>query len=119
MSALNSINSSEIEIILSTSHRHRFTITKWKEIFKNRGISFNKISRVRTNISTFQSRKSEIENWIHIKKLKPEEIIIIDDDKSLNGLSSDYKKRLILTNSYTGLKDATEINNVLSIKRRT
>ena len=91
------------EVILSTSHRFRFTIPEWEEIFHSRGLRINKISRIETELDYNNSRKVEILNWISERKLDINEIIIIDDDKSLNGLSKELKTRLVLTNPYTGL----------------
>lgn len=98
----NSSNSGN-EVILSTSHRFRFSIVEWKRIFSSRGLKIKKISRIETCIDYKISRKVEILNWISERNLDINDIIIIDDDKSLNGLSKKLKKRLVLTNPYTGL----------------
>lgn len=114
VSVLNTLSIDNVEIILSSSHRHRFTLSQWKTIFKNRGVHFNKFSIIKSDISYRNSRRIEIENWIKLKKYKPSEVLIIDDDKSLNGLKIDFKNRLILTNPYFGLNDDFEIKRVLN-----
>lgn len=84
ISVINSIENAEI--ILSTSHRHRFTIHEWEKIFEKRGIHFVSISIIETENSHKISRREEIEKWVNLKNYSVNEIIIIDDDKSLNGL---------------------------------
>lgn len=104
-----------IELILSTSHRFRYTLQEWKNIFFHRGIEIEKISRIETQINYKLSRKNEILNWIEECHYKFDDLIIIDDDKSLNGLPLKLKERLILTNPYIGLNqsliDETMIRN--------
>ena len=72
------------EIILSTSHKHSFSLKQWETIFANRGIIKTKISRLDTNSSEV-SRFDEIESWY--LKNQNENFIVIDDDKGLNALS--------------------------------
>lgn len=102
------------ELVLSTSHRYRFSIHEWKDIFCKRGIIFNKISILDSPIRHQNTRKTEILTWIHKYNCKSEEIIIIDDDKSLNELPQLFKNRLVLTNSYTGLNNYSELYRVLN-----
>lgn len=59
------------------------------------------------------SRKEEIEKWINDNKINLSDLIIIDDDKSLNGLPENLKKRLVLTDPYIGLSNSIEINKIL------
>ncbi len=116
VTVLNELSVENVEIILSSSHRHRFSLAKWKIIFKSRGVNFSKFSIMKSDISHKNTRRSEIENWIKLKKYKPSEVLIIDDDKSLNGLDINFKNRLILTNPYFGLNDDLEIKKVLQEK---
>lgn len=102
--AINKFDNPKNEIILSTSHRFRYNKRKWRKIFIRRGINIHKISIINLNLEHSNTRRMEIENWITIKKITPDKFIIIDDDKSLNGLNHLYKSRLLLTNSYLGLK---------------
>jgi hypothetical protein len=79
-------------IVLTTTHRINYDETKWKEIFKVRGLNFSTISKLnnKTEISQFLDRGTEIKDWVE-KKGKEQNYVIIDDDKSLNALP-DYIK---------------------------
>lgn len=106
------------EVILSTSHRFKYDINEWKQIFSSRGIKMNHISIIQNNYSstTRVSRKNEIEHWITENHIKSTDVVIIDDDKSLNDLPKYLKDRLVLTNPYTGLNDINDLTTIL--KRR-
>lgn len=43
------------EVILSTSHRFKFSTLRWKEIFESRGIEMNHISIIQTSYSDRKS----------------------------------------------------------------
>lgn len=88
-------------VVLTTSHRHRFSFQQWREIFKNRGIEIARISCLESNES-LKTRKEEILNWFDTYDIF-EDFIIIDDDTSLHGLSNETKKRLIVTSPLIGL----------------
>ena len=96
------INSSQNpEIILSTSHKHSYSLKQWENIFSSRGIIKTKISRLNTN-SMKTSRIEEVRSW-HLKN-QNKDFIIIDDDKGLNALETSFKKEhLVLTNATIGL----------------
>ena len=91
-------------IILTTSHKSRFSLSQWKIIFERRGLKVNKLESLNDN-NDFQSRKVEILNWFESNDIH-EDFIIIDDDKSLNDLPTFYKDRLILTSSLVGLNES-------------
>lgn len=116
INALNSFDLTDFKVVLSSSHRFRFSVVEWKRIFQRRGINFNEISIIDYSLELRYSRKEEVENWIIEHGINPEDMLIIDDDKSLNGLREEYKRRLVLTNSYTGLTSSDEIDDVLKIK---
>ncbi|MGB5943507.1 MAG: HAD domain-containing protein [Leeuwenhoekiella sp.] len=102
--ALNKILfSSNAGIVLTTSHKHRFTLEEWKDIFRRRKISINKISRLPEN-TDYLNRKEEIINWFQDNDLGAD-FLIIDDDKTLNGLPDSLKKNLIQTSGSVGLTD--------------
>jgi hypothetical protein len=89
------------EIILSTSHKHSFSLMEWEKIFSTRSIIKTKISRLETN-SLEVSRFKEIERWY--LKNQNEKFIIIDDDKGLNNLNHSIKEdHLVLTDATIGL----------------
>ena len=122
VNAINVLDNENNEVILSTSHRFRYSKKELKNIFKRRGINFKKISVIDISLDNYFSRKIEIESWIDTNHIKPNDIVIIDDDKSLNGLKEEYKSRLVLTNSYTGLNSSKELERFKvsnqKIKRR-
>ena len=101
-------------IILTTSHKSRFSLSQWKIIFERRGLNVNKLESLNDN-TDFQSRKVEILNWFDSNDIH-EDFIIIDDDKSLNDLPTFYKDRLILTSSLVGLNEShwADIQDIVS-----
>lgn len=105
------------EIILSTSHKNRFTLEQWNELLKNRGLQFDKVSRIESEPLT-RSRREEIMWWITKMRYDTKEIIIIDDDKTLNGLAPFLKERVVLTSSFRGLCNS-DIPSVLSITSKS
>lgn len=113
--ALNKIISTTgADIILTTSHKSNYSLSEWKQIFRKRNINFNKIKRLSENKNYF-NRKDELLNHFNTKR-EDEDFIIIDDDKSLNGLPFFLKERLIQTNGGIGLTDdlASEAINKLT-----
>lgn len=94
------------KIILTTSHKSRFDIDKWLEIFKRRGVIIDSIDKLEPNIIRLR-RREEILRWLNDN---PEaDYVIIDDDKSLNEMSN-----FVLTLSYRGLT-YEETNNVINL----
>lgn len=104
VNALNSIiHTTAASIVLTTSHKSTYTISEWKKIFKKRNVNFNQISRLPEN-KNYLSRKEELLNHFDEHSLK-RNFVIIDDDKSLSGLPSNLKDKLIQTSSGIGLTD--------------
>lgn len=98
--------SEEDTIMLTTSHKSKFSIEEWKSIFKNRGINIEKIKSLPENFNNL-SRKDEIINWfnVNIANKFSDDFVIIDDDKSLNDLPDFLKEKLIQTSPYIGLTE--------------
>ena len=90
-------------IMLTTSHKSKFSIEEWINIFKNRGIRVRKIKSLPENVNNL-SRKDEIINWFNVNNVD-ENFVIIDDDKSLNELPISLKNNLIQTSPYIGLTE--------------
>jgi ATP-dependent helicase/DNAse subunit B len=88
-------------IMLTTSHKSRFSHSEWKDIFQRRGLNVNQLKSLVENTELL-SRKEELLNWFNTNEIQ-EDFIIIDDDKSLNDLPKFFKDRLILTSSLIGL----------------
>ena len=90
-------------VLLTTSHKSRFSIKQWKEIFEKRDLVIDNIKLLEEN-TNFLSRKDEVLNWFNLNNVN-EEFIIIDDDKSLNDLPDFLKNKLILTSTLIGLTE--------------
>lgn len=99
--ALRGLISDETTVILTTSHRIRFTHAEWKRIFERRGLSISKLLSLEAN-HDFKKRKDEILEWLTIHHVI-EDFVIIDDDTSLNALPKDLKEHVILTSPLVGL----------------
>ncbi len=111
--ALQSLVSEEVTLVLTTSHKSRFSIEEWKNIFRNRGIGILKIKSLPDNLNNV-SRKEEIIHWFAAQSIT-EPFVIIDDDKSLNELPDFLKKNLVQTSPYIGLTEehVKEVQSVL------
>lgn len=94
------INNTGATILLTTSHKSVYSNSEWEQIFKTRGIisKIDKLDHNRDNLN----RKEEILRWFSIKKTL-ENFVIIDDDKSLNGLPAYIKNKVVLTSGTVGL----------------
>ena len=88
-------------ILLTTSHKSKYSVEQWQKIFNLRGLNNLNISVLPEN-KTHLNRKEEILNWVDSLNEIPH-FLIIDDDKTLNGLPSYIKNKLIQTNSSLGL----------------
>ena len=100
---LQGLISDGVTVMLTTSHKAKFSIEEWKNIFKNRGIKIENLKSLPDNVNNL-SRKDEIVNWFNVNNVD-ERFIIIDDDKSLNELPDFLKKNLIQTSPYIGLTE--------------
>jgi len=105
------IYSTGANILLTTSHKSRFNNSEWEAIFKTRGIIAT-IDVLESNEDNL-TRKEEIIRWF-TKTHISESFVILDDDKSLNGLPSYIKDKAIVTSGTVGLtvdqaKEAIEI----------
>ena len=103
--ALNRIiSSSGATILLTTSHKDSYTNEQWIHLFANRGVFVENLDRLPPNTHNL-SRKQEISNWFSTNG-NVGDFVILDDDKSLNGLSEYLKSRLVLTKPLIGLNDS-------------
>jgi HAD domain in Swiss Army Knife RNA repair proteins len=102
-STLQRLISDDVTVVLTTSHKSKFSIDEWKSIFRNRGINIEKIKLLPENFNNL-SRKDEIVNWFNGNTID-EDFVIIDDDKSLNELPDFLKKNFIQTSAYIGLTE--------------
>lgn len=90
-------------IVLTTTHRISFDETKWKEIFRMRGLDFHTITKLndKTRIDELADRATEIVAWVE-QSGKNENYVIIDDDLSLHGLPEEIKERWVPTKTLIG-----------------
>lgn len=100
---LQSLISDGVTVVLTTSHRSKFSVEEWKSIFKNRDVNIEKIELLPETFNNL-NRKDEIVNWFNINDIS-EDFIIIDDDKSLNDLPDFLRENLIQTSPYIGLTE--------------
>lgn len=98
------ISDTSAKIVLTTSHKHLYSLTEWKKIFEKRNIQVSEITRLPENNNQL-TRKQELLNWFNVNGIT-EEFIIIDDDKTLNELPEFLKSRLIQTYGSIGLTDS-------------
>jgi len=99
--ALGSLLSPEARVILSTSHRHKYSVAEWKKIFSRRGLHISRLGRLAAT-HTPSKRKDEIQKWFNSHPM-PKKFVILDDDTSLYGLPQPLKKHLVVTPPFIGL----------------
>ena len=90
-------------IILTTSHKHKYSTDQWIKLFQNRNIKLDELSCLPEN-KTNLNRRDEIQHYLSKAQLN-ENFVIVDDDKSLNALPKKLKDRLVQTSSSVGLTD--------------
>jgi len=106
----------EFEVWLSSTRRMVKTIAEFNQIFENRSIKIP-ISGFVPEYQNCKTRKNEILRFIEEHKIS--DFLIIDDDKSLNGLEEIHKEKLILTELQKGFdKEKFELA-IRKIKKRT
>lgn len=114
-STLQSLISEDVTIMLTTTHKSKFSLDAWKNIFKNRGINIQKIGSLPENVNNL-NRKDEITNWFFANNIV-EDFIIIDDDKSCNELPSLLKDHFVQTSPFIGLtEEHLEIIKAITLK---
>lgn len=109
------ISETGASIVLTTSHKSKYTLPQWQAIFKKRGINAS-IDKIGDN-DLHLNRKEEILNWLRNWN-NGDGFVIIDDDKSLNALPSSIKEKFVLTSSLIGLNEETA-NSAITILKGT
>lgn len=101
------------KILLTTSHKSRFSCEEWVEVFNLRGLNTEKIESFPPNVNHL-TRLEEILRWYNSSVISFR-FVIIDDDKRLNALPEHLKNKLVQTSSLVGLTDflADEAINIL------
>lgn len=108
------ISETGASIVLTTSHKSTYSLEKWEEIFRNRGI-VAKIDKLDDNAELL-SRKDEILNWLS-KIGHPEDFVILDDDKSLHDLPANLKEKVVFTQPLIGLNKEAALNVIEILNR--
>ncbi|HEY5327593.1 MAG TPA: HAD domain-containing protein [Mucilaginibacter sp.] len=111
------ISETGASLLLTTSHKSRYNIAQWRNIFKSRGINVKHIHRL-ASTSLHSSRKDEILKWYTAKHIPNEQFVIIDDDKLLNELPYHLKNNLILTSPSVGLTEELAENAISILNNR-
>lgn len=102
VSALAQCITPDTTVLLTTSHKNRFSVEEWKAIFHARGLSVPQLEILA--VITAGTRLEELMPWLNLND--PEQsYVIIDDDKSLHGLPPEHKKNWIATDAMIGLCD--------------
>lgn len=109
------ISETNADILLTTSHKSKYSIQEWKNIFVLREINVNDIFSLPENLNLL-NRKDEIMQWFNTN-LNNHNFIIIDDDKSLNGLPPFLKNKLIQTSSDVGLTEKLALEGLEMLKK--
>ncbi len=104
----------EFEIWLSSTRRTVKTLTEFNQIFRNRNIQ-KQICGFLPEYQECKTRKDEITRFL--EEFKISDFLIIDDDKSLNGLDENHKKKLILTELHRGFDNEKFELAIEQIKR--
>jgi hypothetical protein len=111
------LSETDASIILTTTHRIRFSDNQWANIFAKRGLIPRSIT-ILNNISTIAEMKNraiEISEWVAANDPNIN-YVIIDDDKILNSLPAEIKARWIKTDSMTGL-DVSCADQVIALAK--
>lgn len=108
------ISETGASVVLTSSHKSRFSLPEWKKIFTKRGIEAN-ILKLEDN-PQFLSRKDEILRW-KLNNAQFEDYAILDDDSSLHDLPASIKQRVVFTQGFVGLKDEN-VNNAIALLTR-
>ena len=111
------ISETGASLLLTTSHKSKYNIAQWRNIFSSRGINAKHIYRLSSN-SLNSSRKDEILNWYTAEHTPNEEFVIIDDDKLLIGLPNSIKNNLVLTSPSVGLTEELAENAISILKNK-
>ena len=111
VTALNTLLTEHTTIILTSSHRNRFSVDEWKSIFLSRGITCSELLIAPTTAS-FYNRSEELLNWFQLHQVDSS-FLIIDDDSSLQDLPNYLKRNLISPAAMIGLT----MDNVLALEK--
>lgn len=95
--------STEAKVVLTSSRRSTKTTEEWKAVFTRRGIA-SAPETCALQLPGNPSRRKEIETYLD--SYRPGKFVILDDDASLEGLSSDIRRHWVRTFQLTGFTGA-------------
>lgn len=104
----NIISETNADILLTTSHKSKYTLDQWRNIFELRGISINNINVLPENTNNLSGR-DEILKWYNLHESEID-YIIIDDDESLNSLPEFIKCNLLQINATVELTKSLAVD---------
>lgn len=113
---LSQLITAETKLVLTTSHKGRFTLGEWKAIFQRRGLAFQHIATLDVG-RPCKNRLEELTQWFNTND-PVESYVILDDDKSLHALPFEHKNHLVMTDSIIGLNEShlESIDAVLALQ---
>jgi len=78
------IDKTNAAIVLTTTHRINYSVDKWKELLRTRGICPSSVSKLNdlTTLSDMADRATDIKEWVD-KEKNDRNFVIIDDDLPL------------------------------------
>lgn len=91
----------EVDVIITSSHRNRFTNLEWGVMLSNRGLDFTSITVANKQFILGESRLTLVNDIMNVEY--DGETLILDDDKSLLNLEYDRLCKLMLTDTHIGL----------------
>ncbi|MFD1469566.1 HAD domain-containing protein [Hymenobacter caeli] len=98
------------DIILTSTHRISYSVEEWKVLLMTRGIKPTALAKINglVALDAMRDRAAEIEAWVNGPGVG-KNYVIIDDDLSINRLSSVIKNRFVLTKPMIGLDEAAAL----------
>ena len=90
-------------VVLTTTHRINLTDEQWLEIFRLRGITINRISKLndKQSLAEMNDRGTEIEDWA--RNNHSTNFVILDDDLSISRLPVWVTKRWVIIKGFKGI----------------
>jgi len=98
---LQQLMTDDTVLVLTTSHKSRYDIATWKNLFEARGLCVPELQMLDT-LPWGTSRKEEILHWLDQHPASAP-YLILDDDPSLHGLPDEVRAHLLMPSPTVGL----------------
>jgi hypothetical protein len=97
------VRNTDAEVVLTTTHRITYSVDKWIDILRKRGIPVTKLTKLNalTAIEEMKDRGTEILEWVQNIAISSK-YVILDDDLSINNLPTHVKDKWVKTQSLLG-----------------